>query len=74
MLNKFKKVLISNTSVTHDGRGCGQIAIRSNVMAKDLSQYGVIPRKSAFTYLPKNIPINLMNHLIRGIFDGDGSI
>lgn len=34
----------------------------------------MIPRKSAFTYLPTNIPNFLMNHLVRGIFDGDGSI
>ena len=43
-------------------------------MAQDLSQYGVIPRKSLFTYLPSNVPNNLMDHVIRGIFDGDGSI
>lgn len=74
MLNKFKEALVANTSISHDGRGCSQIAVRSNIMADNLAQYGVIPRKSAFTYLPKNIPHNLMNHLIRGIFDGDGSI
>lgn len=74
MLNKFKEILITNTSITSDSRGCSQIAIRSNIMANDLAQYGVIPRKSTFTYLPNNIPNNLMNHLIRGIFDGDGSI
>ena len=74
ILNKFKEILITNTSITNDNRGCSQIAIRSNIMANDLAQYGVVPRKSAFTYLPNNIPDNLMNHLIRGIFDGDGSI
>ena len=33
MLEKFKEVLQANTSVGHDGRGSGQIAVRSNIMA-----------------------------------------
>ena len=73
MLEKFKEVLQANTSIGHDGRGCGQIAVRSNIMAEDLAKYGVVPRKSYHTYLP-NISKDYMNHLIRGIFDGDGSI
>lgn len=73
MLENFKRVLQTNTSISHDGRGCGQIAIRSNIMANELSKYGVIPRKSYQTYLPK-INDNVMCHLVRGIFDGDGSI
>lgn len=73
MLEKFKEVLQVNTSVGHDGRGCGQIAVRSNIMAEDLTKYGVVPRKSYNTYLP-SISKEMMPHLIRGIFDGDGSI
>lgn len=73
ILQKFKEVLNINTSISKDGRGCGQIAIRSNLMADDLKQYGVVPRKSYITYLPKINDI-YMSHLIRGILDGDGSI
>ena len=73
MLQKFKEVLCANTSIGQDGRGCGQIAVRSNIMAEDLSKYGVVPRKSLYTYLPK-ISDQYMSHLLRGIFDGDGSI
>ena len=73
MLEKFKEVLQADTSVGHDGRGCGQIAVRSNIMAEDLAKYGVVPRKSYNTYLPL-ISKEMMPHLIRGIFDGDGSI
>ena len=73
MLEKFKEVLQANTSIGHDNRGCGQIAVRSNIMAADLAKYGVVPRKSYSTYLPK-ITYEMMPHLIRGIFDGDGSI
>ena len=74
MLNEFKKHVKSNTSVGHDGRGCGQIAVRSNKMAEDLAKWGVVPRKSFSTYLPEGISDDMMPHLFRGIFDGDGSI
>lgn len=73
MLEKFKEILQANTSVGHDGRGCGQIAVRSDIMAEDLAKYGVVPRKSYNTYLPQ-VSNQYMWHLIRGIFDGDGSI
>ena len=73
MLQKFKEVLQADTSIGYDGRGCGQIAVRSNIMAEDLAKYGVIPRKSHHTYLPE-IPNQYMWHVLRGIFDGDGSI
>lgn len=73
MLKKFKEVLQTNTSIAYDGRGCGQIAVRSNIMAEDLAKYGVVSRKSYSTYLPQ-ISKEMMPHLIRGIFDGDGSI
>lgn len=74
ILNTFRKVLGANTSIAHDSRGCSQIAVRSNKMAKALAKYGVVPRKSYITYLPLNIPKEMLSHLIRGIFDGDGSI
>lgn len=73
MLEKFKQILKANTSISHDGRGCGQIAIRSNKMATDLEKFGVVPRKTLLTFLP-SLSSELMPHLIRGIIDGDGSI
>lgn len=74
MLKKFKEVINTNTNIGYDGRGCGQIAIRSDIMAKDLEKYGIVPRKSLITYLPTNIEDKWMPHLIRGILDGDGHI
>jgi hypothetical protein len=73
MLEKFKEVVNSNTTIGYDGRGCCQIAVRSNLMAGDLAKYGVVPRKSYNTYLPK-ISDEWLPHLIRGIFDGDGNV
>lgn len=74
ILNAFRDALGASTSISHDGRGCSQIAVRSNRLAESLAQYGVVPRKSHITYLPLNIPKEMFSHLIRGIFDGDGSI
>lgn len=74
ILENFRKALCANTSITYDGRGCSQIAVRSNKMAEALAKYGVVPRKSHITYLPLNISKGMFSHLIRGIFDGDGSI
>ena len=73
ILEEFKKFMKTNTSVVIDNRGCCQIAIRSNKVADDLKNLGVLPQKSFNTTLP-NIPKDQMSHLIRGIIDGDGSI
>lgn len=73
LLKSFKQELNTNTSIGHDGRGCSQIAVRSNVMAKDLAKYGVVPRKSLDTFLP-SVPKDVVPHLLRGIMDGDGSV
>lgn len=73
MLENFKQILHTNTNISSDGRGCYQIAIRSNTIANDLEKYGVVPKKSFITFLPK-IDKSLYKHLIRGILDGDGNI
>lgn len=73
MLDKFKETVNNNTSIGRDGRGCRQIAVRSNVTAKDLAQYDVTPRKSFSIYLPI-LEGQWMPHLIRDILEGDGSI
>ena len=73
LLTAFKNEIGVNTSVCKDGRGCSQIAVRSDKMAKDLNRLGVFPRKSFQTQLPC-VPKHLYPHLIRGILDGDGSI
>lgn len=73
ILEKFLAEINANTSVTNDGRGTCQVAVRSNIMANDLETYSVFPNKTLNTRLPM-IDDSLMNHLIRGILDGDGSI
>lgn len=73
LLKKFKDELKINTSIIQDKRGTSTIAVRSNNIAKDLLKYGITPRKSFNSSLPK-IDDSYMSHLIRGILDGDGSV
>lgn len=47
---------------------------KSKQMKDDLAQYGVVPRKTFISYIPNWIDPNLMNHLLRGTFDGNGCI
>lgn len=47
--------------------------VNSKKLCKDLSKWGCIKNKSHHTYFP-DIPENLWNHFIRGVFDGDGYI
>ena len=75
ILEKFKDSVKTNASISElkDGTSC--IAVHSNKMAEDLAKYGVVPNKSYFTYLAiNNIKKEYIHHVIRGIFDGDGSI
>lgn len=52
----------------------GYITFSSKKMGDDLSKYGVVPNKTfKLKELPK-IREDLMPHLIRGYFDGDGSV
>lgn len=73
MLSNFNNALGLNHTIWSDSRGCGQVAIRSNIMAEDLSKFGIIPNKTLHTYLP-NINSMFYSGLIRGILDGDGCI
>jgi hypothetical protein len=45
----------------------------SDILCNDLIKLGCTPRKSLTLMFPQTIPDDLMNHFIRGYFDGDGS-
>ncbi|WAH37039.1 helix-turn-helix domain-containing protein [Alicyclobacillus dauci] len=45
--------------------------VSSQQLCDDLARYGVVPRKTGHEVLP-TIADELMPHLIRGVFDGDG--
>lgn len=73
LLDKLKQAVQTNTMLVEDKRGCTTLAFRSNEMANDLKKYGIVPNKSLISILPI-IDRVYMPHLIRGIFDGDGSV
>lgn len=50
------------------------VRISSKYMCKQLIKLGCPPRKSLILKFPDFIPDELMNHFIRGYFDGDGCI
>lgn len=74
LLEKFREEVGLSSVVASDGRGARYVAVRSDKMAEDLAKYYIVPRKSYITHFPFNVPKEMCRHVIRGIFDGDGSI
>lgn len=81
-LKKFNKSIKGNIEVQLNLRTCNlnnkeydtcSIRLYSNKLVLDLINKGVIPNKTLAIQLP-NIKSDLMNHFIRGYFDGDGCI
>ena len=81
-LQKFNKSIKGNIEVKYRKRICNLnnkeyetcfIRLYSKKIVNDLMNNGVIKNKSLSIELPK-LNNNLMNHFIRGYFDGDGCI
>lgn len=68
----FHKLINAQTSLVYDNRSSGFVssAVSSYKMANDLSLYE-LDRPKCARPLPY-VRIDLMNHLLRGFFDGDG--
>ena len=85
LIEKFRDLLSPNAKISFISRTkiykgnpviseTSYIAITCKQYLKDLAVYDIVPNK---TYCNINIPNlnpNLMNHYIRGLFDGDGSV
>lgn len=82
ILEKFNKALSSNrqlkyynkTSPNHQNKY--MLRISNKKLSNDLYRLGCIPKKSLILAFPDYniVPENLLNHFIRGYFDGDGTI
>ncbi|HBA04247.1 MAG TPA: hypothetical protein DCW51_10045, partial [Clostridium sp.] len=81
-LQKFNKSLNGNVPITYNDRICSfnnkiqhscSIRCYSIKMANDLISHGCLVNKTFLIELPQ-IDKSLMNHFIRGFFDGDGCI
>jgi hypothetical protein len=58
-----------------DSKMC-KLIINSVKLCAGLRKYGIVPNKTGKEVMPTSdlVPKELMNHFIRGFFDGDGSI
>ena len=58
----------------YGSRCVASTSIYNDKMAKDLINLGCVPNKSLILEWNAKIPQNLINHFVRGYFDGDGSM
>ena len=76
-LYNIKKVLNSDYKVGKKSNGRGnvayQISIRNSVLAQDLMDLGIFPRKT-YNLKPVKVPQKYFADFVRGFFDGDGSV
>jgi hypothetical protein len=54
--------------------GMYTLGINSKKIVNKLIEHGCFPKKSLTLDWPTNVPDNLLNHFIRGYFDGDGGV
>lgn len=70
----FMKIQLESGAPIHNAaNSCKVLRISSYSLVKDLSKYNMIPRKTYSLELPGIRP-DLMRHMIRGLFDADGSV
>lgn len=67
-VSEKKTILNDKEFISH------RISINDSIMTKALNSYGLNNEKSYNSFIPNNIPNELIRHYIRGLFDGDGSI
>ena len=77
MIEMFKKEVECDNKISTCQKGrrneCG-LAFSSDKMAEDLSKFGIVPNKSLIiSKLPK-INKEFLPDLIRGVFDGNGTV
>jgi hypothetical protein len=68
----IKEYLVGNGLNSNKSKSC-EITITSKKIVEDLGKLGIGPRKS-FTVEMPSVREDLVRHLIRGIWDGDGSV
>jgi intein-encoded DNA endonuclease-like protein len=76
-LEKFKKFLKSDHPIKFKEKVKAFRIMFSDVeIGKDLIKLGCVPKKSLILKFPNEdqVPKHLLNHFIRGYFDGDGSL
>ena len=75
ILDVLKEELQTNNSVSLSckGRTTYTLRVHSNLMARDLAKYGIVPHKTGIEQIPVSLlKEEFIQHFIRGFFDGDG--
>lgn len=71
ILKIFSNKTNNSNKIHSDKRGLSSFNVKRKSWVSDLSKYGVVPNKTKTVYLPI-LDNEVMPHLLRGIFDGDG--
>jgi hypothetical protein len=82
ILNKFLNVIESESKLYHlpkrieSHKNQKLVSISNIKMVNDLYNLGVTKKKSLIIKFPNNdqVPDEYLNHFVRGVFDGDGSV
>lgn len=74
----FKKAINSEHRISkktiNDRYICYRLSFCSRIMSDYLASHGCVQAKSLILEFPKILPDELINHFVRGYFDGDGSV
>lgn len=75
ILERFAKIFYENKSLAYKpSKKTYMLTIYSNKLCEDLAKFGVVPRKTNTVRIPDMNNEVLQRHLVRGIFDGDGTV
>lgn len=72
LLENVRKIM-KFTKEVEKSRSTFRLRIDNKAIYEDVTRKGILPRKSKTIKFP-DVPEELLNHFIRGFFDGDGSI
>jgi hypothetical protein len=67
MIGSTKPLLYSKNTKSY------RLIVNNSTICKDLMRLGVTPKKSLTVKFP-NVPKPFLNHLVRGVIDGDGNV
>lgn len=79
-LEKFIKAIdgvnikITEYSIKSTSKIAYTVSLNSEILFTGLNRNGCTPNKSLTLTYPLSIPADLVNHFVRGYFDGDGSV
>jgi intein/homing endonuclease len=76
ILEAFQKFIGSTSKLYSDRGKYTKIILESEKLTKHLIELGCVPNKSLVLKFPQEdqLPVHLLNHFIRGYFDGDGHV